>query len=128
MLRQYFGIKFPFTNDNEQGYLLDLNVTMLDKTRSELLHLILTPKGQRLRQPDFGTDLIRYIYDQNDEMTWDAVRKEIQETVTKYLPYVSLTNIEVAQDEVNQFAVYVRLDFTVTKGNNIIRDSIAVNI
>ena len=125
---QYYGIKFPFTNDNEQGYALDLNSNIKEKTRSELLHLILTPKGQRLRNPDFGTNLIRFIYDQNDETTWKNVRAEIESAVEKYLPYVKLSQVEVAQDETNAFAVYVKLTFKFQQGNSTITDSIAVKI
>ena len=54
---QKYGIKYPFTSDNDEGYLLDLNETLADGVKSQVLHVIFTPKGQKLRDPDFGTDL-----------------------------------------------------------------------
>lgn len=57
--RQFFGIKYPFQNESEDNYYLDLNQSYEDKMKSELLHIIFTPKGQRYRNPDFGTEIGR---------------------------------------------------------------------
>jgi len=128
MQRQYYGIKFPFTNNNEQCYYTDLNITTKDKVRSDLLHLVLTPKGQKLRDPNYGTDLIKFIYEQNDNETWNGISNEIKKCVSKYMPYVILNEVNVAQDTNDEFSVYVKLDFSVKQGNSLVNDSIAVNI
>ena len=61
-LTQKYGIKYPFTNDNDDGTYIDLNKTFSDGIQSQVLHVIFTPKGQKLRDPDFGTDLIKYLF------------------------------------------------------------------
>ena len=64
--KQYFGIKYPFMSDGFQNFYLDANETIQDKVRSQLMHIVFTPKGQRLRNPEFGTDLVKYIFEQDD--------------------------------------------------------------
>lgn len=125
--RQYFGIKYPFSNADIEKYELDLNKSVLDRVTSELLHLIFTPKGQRLRMPDYGTDLIQYIFEPNDTEVWASVKKEIQETVSKWMSGVTLNNIQVmASDSGDQ--IFVRIDYSVNDGNYTYTNSIAVEI
>ena len=61
-IKQYYGIKFPFTSNNLDGFFLDMNERVEDKIASEILHVILTPKRSRIRKPDFGTDLAKFIF------------------------------------------------------------------
>ena len=126
--RQYMGIKYPFQNNNDQGYFVDLNLNKKDKTRSDLLHLLFTPKGQKIRYPEFGTDLIRFIFNPNDSESWEAIKTEIKEEVALFLPYVTLDNIEVVSDDSQDFQVIVKISFTVKEGNTTVYDSVAVTI
>ena len=75
--KQFLGIKYPFKNDGVQNFYLDANSTQNDQARSELLHVVFTPKGQRIRMPEFGTDLIKHIFSPNDGVSWDAIKNEI---------------------------------------------------
>ena len=93
--KQYYGIKFPFTKDNNDEIYLDLNENFVDKAKSDMFHAIFTPKGQRVRMPDFGTNLIQFIFEENDQMTWDKVRDEISATTEKYVPSVKVTDVMV---------------------------------
>ena len=58
--RQFFNMKYPFTTNDYQNFFVDVNMTEKDKIRSQIMHVVFTPKGQRLRNPEFGTDLIKY--------------------------------------------------------------------
>lgn len=127
VIKQYFDIKYPFTNDCIEKYELDLNKSRKEMITSQILHLIFTPKGQRLRLPDYGTDLIRYIFEPNDKSTWENVKNEIFSAVTKWIDGVSLNNIQVASSESGN-DIYVRIDYTVTEGNYEYKNSVAVEI
>ena len=60
---QFYGIKYPFTNQDAENYYVDLNSSVKDKVKSTLMHIIFTPKGQRYRKPDFGTNVIQYLFE-----------------------------------------------------------------
>ena len=121
--KQYFGIKYPFTCNDDNGYYMDLNDNTLDKTRSLIMHVLFTPKGQRLRNPEFGTDLIKYIFEPNDGVTWSQVMNSVTDSITKYIPSVNITNIQVIKDENNEHNIFVRIDFQIKSGNQTVSDS-----
>lgn len=103
MANNKFGLKFPFTADNEDNLFLDLNTSVKDMVRSKIIHLIMTPKGNRLRMPEFGTDLIKYLFSQNDDITWSGIKNEASQSISKYIKNVTLDDIILEQDEHNTY-------------------------
>lgn len=126
--KQYYGVKYPFTANDSENYYLDVSKTMKDKVRSMLMHLIFTPKKQRIRRPDFGTDLIKYIFEMNDASTWSSVKSEIQQEISKYITNISINDINVLKNENNEHEIFVRIDYTVINGSSEINDSIVTRI
>lgn len=117
--KQYYGIKFPFTANNEMEFFIDLNTTLKDKVASEIAHVLLTPKRSRIRKPDFGTDLIKYIFEPNDELTWEGVEKEAKESISKYVSNTELTKIDIIRSEKDPNAIYLDLRYSVKKGKKV---------
>ena len=126
--KQFFGIKFPFLADNTRGFYVAANENVADKVKSQLMHIVFTPKGQRIRNPEFGTDLIKYIFSQNDGVSWEAVKTEISESVTRWANNMTLRDIQVVKNEDDPSQIFVRLDYSVTEGNKTTNDSIAVQL
>ena len=114
--RQYYGIKFPFTKDNNDEIYLDPNENFIDKAKSDMFHAIFTPKGQRYRMPDFGTNLIRFIFEDNTQTTWDKIRDDISGTAEKYVPAVKVTDVVLYTECEDDHQVFVTIKFTVTNG------------
>lgn len=126
--RQFFGIKYPFQKIDYQNFFVDANLTEKDKIRSQIMHVICTPKGQRIMNPEFGTDLIRYIFEMNDSESWESVKNEIMESVQKYVRGVTLDDIKVAGSDDERGAIYVRVDYSLRVGNSVTKDSFAVQL
>lgn len=93
---RYYGIKFP-TQIKTKRTLLDLNRSKADKVKSELIHLIFTPEGQKLRDPLFGTRLVKYLLDPNDNIMWDDVVMEIKDKVKAFIPNCEIVDVSVEQ-------------------------------
>lgn len=125
---QYFGIKYPFTNQDEEKYFVDLNSSPRDKVRSELFHVIFTPKGQKLRDPEFGTNLIKFIFEPNDSNVWSEVKSEINTAVTRYVKNVIINNVQILQNEDKLDETLVRIDYGVKEGNIIIDDTVITKV
>lgn len=126
--KQYFGIKYPFRNEGVQHFYVDANESISDKVKSQLIHIVFTPKGQRIRNPEFGTDLIKFIFSPSDDMTWEAVKAEVTESVTRWANNITLKNIEVVKNEEDEHEIYVRLDYSVTEGNKTTNDSVVIEL
>lgn len=124
----YDGIKFPFTAQDAEKYFVDLNKTMRDSVRSQLIHVIFTPKGQKLRDPEFGTNLVKYIFEQNDQDTWGKIKSEVSDAVTKYVHDVIVNDIQVLANEENSNGVFVRINYSVMEGNLKTSDSVILEL
>lgn len=125
---QYFGIKYPFTSNNLDEMFLDLNETYEDSVKSKMLHVIFTPKGSRLRMPDFGTNLVQYIFEPNDGDTLSSIKSEITIQVGKYVPGVRFDDISVVRDDKDERGTVVILYYTIQKGENEVSESLGIKI
>ena len=126
--KRYWGIKYPFTINNEDGLFIDLNESPDDLVLSKILHVLLTPKGERLRMPDFGTDLIKYIFSPNDTLGWEKVYEEIYNAINKYVKNARINNIDIMKSEENDNEIYIVLDYAIIKGESEINKKITVQI
>ena len=125
--KTYININFPFKNSDE-GFFLDLNSDEDAAIKADLMHLILTRKGQRLYLPDFGTELLRFIFEPNDDLTLSMVKDEIKTVVKKYLPNLTITDIKVSESEFSEFAVVVNINYTIIDGVFQTEDFVTINI
>jgi phage baseplate assembly protein W len=103
---QKYGIEFPVNIKNGK-YLLDLNKTLADSVKSQMVHLIFTPMGQRLRNPEFGTNLIQYLFNPDDKYTWDDVVMHVKDKVNKYIKGCEVENVVAERVEDNHISVKV---------------------
>lgn len=114
---QKYGIKYPFTSDNNDGTYLDLNKTYSDSIKSQVLHVIFTPKGQKLRDPEFGTNLIKFLFNPIDNNTLEDIKSEITSQITKYVPSVEFRDLSIYSEEENDNSVIIIVEYSVNIGN-----------
>ena len=123
---KYYGIRYPFSNLNNEKMYLDLDETYKDGTKSKVLHVLFTPKGQRLRDPNFGTDLIKYLFEPSDEDTFNRLKESIKDDIKRYVPNVEFEDISIFEDNDNSKVIVVH--YSVVRGNIIEKSSVAVKI
>lgn len=124
---QKYGIKYPFTSDNDNGTYIDLNESFGDGIKSQILHVLFTPKGQKLRDPDFGTDVIKYIFSPSDTITFNSLKSDISEQISKYVPSVVFRDISIYKDE-EDGNIVVMVEYGVSKGNKTEITKVAVKL
>ena len=124
---KYININYPF-KDSNKGFFLDLNSGDQQAIKADLMHLILTRKGQRLYNPEFGTDLLRFIFEPEDGFTLGQIKEEIITAVKKYLPKLQINEISVTQSTESEHAAVVRLDYTITDDVFTTTDFVIINI
>ena len=127
-MTQKYGIKYPFTSDNEDGTYLDLNDTFAEGVKSQVLHVVFTPKGQKLRDPDFGTNLIRYIYSPSDTITFNDVKTELTTQINKYVPSVEFRDVTIYNSETEEGGIIVIVEYGVKRGNKTEITTVAVKL
>lgn len=124
---KYININYPF-KDSDKGFFLDLNSEERLAIKADLLHLILTRKGQRLYNPDFGTNLLQFIFEPNNELTLGKIKEEIRNVVKRYLPNLNINELTVTQSENSEYAAVIRLDYTITDNVFETNDFVIINL
>ena len=105
------GLKLPFGPGQSD---FALNYTTIDQAKTNLMNLLLTQKGERFMQPDFGTTLVDSLFEQNSEELVRRIQDGLNEDIEFWLPYIIVDNIEVVRTP-DQHLVDVSLNFRVTE-------------
>lgn len=92
--------------------------TDVDSVKMALRNLILTNKYERLRNPEFGGNIRRYLFETFTETTGPEIEEEIRSLIRNYEPRVQIVELIVTPLE-DQNAMSVRLVFK----TNMIQDN-----
>lgn len=116
MLKKSIGIKFPLQDSN--NVFIDVNQISKDETISNLIHFILTQDGEkyeRLYQPNFGTNLKKYLFEPITPELVNDITVEIKNKVNQFFPSVNITNIGFDVNESQQL-VNINIKYSITEG------------
>lgn len=120
------GINFPF-KDSERGFYLDMTTTDAEETRAMLMHLLLTNKGERFMLPEFGSDLLKYVFEPNDAKTITDLKLDINATVGKFIPNVQINDIIIENSELSDQLVTIKIEYTFSDGVYTESDTLIIN-
>jgi len=87
------GITLPIQRGND-GYFRQ-SFRTFDQVRSNLKNLLLTKKGERLLQPDFGSGLHDLLFNPATEKFEEDLETTINDAVAKWLPYITVEDIDI---------------------------------
>jgi|TARA_R110000803_G_scaffold123919_2_gene191755 hypothetical protein len=121
---KYININFPF-KDSDKGFYLDITETSKEAIRSDLLHILLTNKGERLYLPDFGSDLRKFIFEPNDKLTHNDIKDNLNETIKKYIPNLQIDSVKFENEDTEE-AIKVVVSYTITEGVFKSQDTVEV--
>jgi len=83
--------------------------TNADAVKMALRNLILTNKYEKLRNPDFGGNIRRHLFEPfDDQRIPQEIERHIKELVKNYEPRVRLNSVEVtSNEEYNEMNVHI---------------------
>lgn len=107
-----------------------VNFTTIDQAKSNLKNLILTKKGERVFQPDFGCDIWRILFDPIIEGEIETkIESYILDSVNNWLPYLNIDTILFDYDslsiDVNKITLEIQFSL---KANRSIGNSVIIDI
>lgn len=91
-------------------------------TRS-IRNLLNTQQGERLYQPDIGSNVRKLLFEPLDDTTADVLNSTIRDTLTAYEPRAKVLNISVVPDEDRNRYIVTVVYMLINK-----QDTISVNI
>ena len=96
--------------------------------RESIRILLLTAQGERLRRPDYGAGLERFLFEPNTTTTWRAIEEVIRRQLAKWEPRVQVETIKVAADPTDPEAAIAELNFTLVATAQAGRMSLSIPI
>ncbi len=112
------NVKYPFVDDSNTNRYLGMNYITKDQITSKLTYLLLTQKGERYYNDQFGTNLLKYVFEPNDNVTESQIENDIRDDVKKFMPEVTITKVSFIQpidgnNNVisNQITVYISFSY-----------------
>jgi uncharacterized protein len=94
------SVKLPLTISDTFG-AYGLNTTFEELAKQNLKMLVLTNPGERMMNPTFGVGIQSFTFEPNTSNTYGDVTTAIKQQAEKFLPYISIDNIQFRSPENN---------------------------
>ena len=107
------GVTLPFRK-GKTGYF-EQSFQTTDQLKSNIKSLFLTRKGERMFQPELGSDLWKTVFEQNDVEIEVLIDDIIRNTLKKWMPFITVQQLYINRDSdnIDMYKVEVDLRFTI---------------
>ena len=92
------GVSLPF---NGPAGPFNKTYSTQEQAKFDLINLLLTSKGERLFNPEFGTDLRPVLFEPITEDIVPLIKNIVTTSVDTYVPAVVVSDVTVKKDEDN---------------------------
>lgn len=95
-----------------------------DQIKANLVNYILTNRGERVFNPNFGANLRALLFEGIDDSTLDEIQNRIQNSISTYFPQIIINqikfNTQPDQNTINFTLTYQIINFGITDSVNIL--------
>ncbi len=105
------GITLPF---GKSSGLFNLSYTTEEQSISNLKNLLLTRKGERVFQPNFGSNIPSLLFEQMNSSLEVNLEQSLRDDIGFWLPYIVIDDILI-QPDFDRNLVRIELSFRVTE-------------
>jgi phage baseplate assembly protein W len=88
------GVSLPF---NAPG-VFNKTYSTKDQIKSNLINLLLTDKGERIMNPEFGADIRKSLFDNITDSSTELLKLKITDAISIFIPEVILGEVSVIPD------------------------------
>ena len=115
------GIALPFNVPSAFRSTYDFK----EQLKYNLVNLLLTNKGERILNPNFGTDIRKQLFNQIEEDTYNALIDDIRSTIELFIPQITIEKLE-AVPSYDQNTITINLTYRINISNE--KDTITINL
>lgn len=119
------GLTLPlrFSNNTfEQSY------QTISQIKSNIKNLLLTSRGERVMQPEFGSGLSSLLFEQSDSNLEGHIEDTIISSIDMWMPYISIESIQVDMSDNSKDRNVVNISLQFKVGDNISLDELTFTI
>jgi phage baseplate assembly protein W len=107
------GVSLPF---NGPG-VFNKTYTTKDQIKSNLINLLLTNKGERIMNPEFGSDIKKSLFDNITSNLTETLTEKIAESVSIFIPQIILTDVQVTNSNVDNNQIGIMIQYRLKISN-----------
>jgi phage baseplate assembly protein W len=85
------GVSLPFNGPA----VFNSTYTTKDQIKSNLINLLLTAKGERVMNPEFGCDLKNFLFEGITNSNIVLLKTNISDSISTFIPEITLKNINL---------------------------------
>lgn len=117
-MAQGIGIKLPIRL-GKLGYF-EQTFTTLDTVKADVVNLLLTVKGERPMQPNFGADIQNLLFENIIDGIDSIIERNIQQAIDFWMPYINLQEIVVdtSPEVVDLNKIKIQITFSIDQVPN----------
>ena len=105
----YVGMSFPLKGDTFNDF--SLTKTTIEQSVHNLRNLLLTVVGERVGQPEFGSQLKAICFEQIDDELPLKIENEVRRAVSKWLSHIEIKSVEPLTQDGDKSTVFVKIKF-----------------
>lgn len=109
------GFKFPIQVDERTGRMA--TVSYEEDIQEAIKIILMTRKGERLRNPQFGCGIHDYIFASLDYTTISAMKREIEIALVQWEPRIENINVSIHTDQ-REGRILIEIGYVVRSTNN----------
>ena len=113
------GVAFPF---NAPG-VFKQTYTYNEQIKSNLINLLVTKKGERINEPNFGVGIQNLLFEPNIDV--DALKTEINNQINIFIPDVDLFGVEASPID-EKHRLHIKITYRFKYSDKL--DAIALNL
>ena len=102
------GVSLPFNGP----VAFNSTYSTSDQIKSNLINLLLTNKGERIMNPQFGADLKTVLFEGITDDTSDIITRLIKENVAIFVPEVTIINVNIVK-QIDQNTISVTVQYRI---------------
>ena len=115
------GVGIPF---NAPGVFNSIFSTK-EQIKHNFINLLLTRKGERIENPDFGTTLRTYLFEPlTESYSTENIKEDIIEETSKYIPEIRIIEIDISSNHDNNL-ILIKITYQILISGQT--DTIIVN-
>lgn len=119
--RKAVGVSLPFS----AATVFNSTYTTQDALKSNLINFLLTNKGERFLNPDFGAGISRLLFEQSTQQNKDELEATITSGISTWFPEVIMTDLQIVY-QLDDNAVNISMKYKVNQTN--IQDQLVINV
>jgi len=105
----FIGLELPL-GYSDSGFFKQTKTT-LQQAKYNIINLIKTIPGERLGQPAFGSNLHSILFEPMNEDFSEILEDSIRTSMSTWLPYINVKNIDIQFPIHNESQVSIAIDF-----------------